>query len=106
MFLISSSLRFVYIPIYCHSCLWPSSTLGSLYSHQKWGVLARANSKRLTTSHEKIVECQGHKNKGFGKHADHCVHRCLQGLKDWPPTCACSARGDWVDWFWGGGGKR
>lgn len=30
----------------------------------------------------------------------------IVAFKVWPPTSACSARGDWVDWLWEGGRKK
>lgn len=35
---------------------------GILDSHQEGGSYYHSHAKRLTTCHEKIVECQGHKN--------------------------------------------
>ena len=47
-----------------------------LSSHQEGGGggFDHSHAKRLTTCHEKIVECQGHKIPGSGKKVTHCVH--------------------------------
>lgn len=56
---------------YRHSCPWPSSahcsTGAILDSHQEGGSFYHSHAKRLSTCHEKIVECQGHKKRGVWK---------------------------------------
>lgn len=45
------------------------------------GSYCHSYAKRLTTCHEKIAECQGHKSQGSGKHVNHFVHSAFKALK-------------------------
>lgn len=73
-----SVARQTFLPLACLLSLLHRGILdfppgrGSYYDDQ---------AKRLTTCHEKIVECQGHKNEGSGKHVNHCVHPAFKAWR-------------------------